>query len=150
MIQGSNQSVWSAPLANVKWHSEVPPVTVTSQLIRLITNFMTLIPNFTLIPNLTFTELWEVSMEYLQRVLHASRELLAFRTPGSIPFWDLHMFLLLRSFFLNLSWFSWLFHFEYPWGSVLSWFCILFHARLWWMATYHLSRQYANHIFKQL
>ena len=29
--------------------------------------------------------LWVVSMEHLQRVLHASRESLSFRTPGSVP-----------------------------------------------------------------
>ena len=37
------------------------------------------------VPNLTFTELREVSMEHLRRVWHASRERLPFRTPGSVP-----------------------------------------------------------------
>ena len=56
--------------------------TVTSQPIRLSTNFMTLIPT------LTFTELRVVSIEHLQRGWHASRERLPFRTPGSVPqFW---------------------------------------------------------------
>ena len=55
------------------------PVPVTSQLIRLSTNFMTLIPC------LTFTELRVVSIEHLRRVWHASRECLPFRTPGSVP-----------------------------------------------------------------
>ena len=41
--------------ANVEWHSD-PWTTVTSQPIRLSTNFMTFIPR------LTFTELWVVSM----------------------------------------------------------------------------------------
>ena len=40
----------------------------------------------TLIPTLTFTELRVVSMEHRQRVLHASRERLPLRTPGSVPF----------------------------------------------------------------
>ena len=40
----------------------------------------------TLIPNLAFTELWVVSTEHLQRVWHASRARLPFRTPGSVPF----------------------------------------------------------------
>ena len=53
--------------------------TVTSLPIRLSTNFMTFIPS------LTFTELWVVSMEHLQRVWLASRERLPFRTPGSVP-----------------------------------------------------------------
>ena len=69
--------MWSLPLTNVKWHADPWP-TVTSQPIRLSINFMTLIPS------LTFTELWVVSMEHLQRVLHASRERLPFRTPGSV------------------------------------------------------------------
>ena len=63
---------------NVKWHSDPWP-TVTSLPIRLSTNFMTFIPS------LTFTELWVVSMEHLQRVWLASRERLPFRTPGSVP-----------------------------------------------------------------
>ena len=45
----------------------------------LPTNFMTFIPS------LTFTELWVVSMEHLQRVWLASRERLPFRTLGSVP-----------------------------------------------------------------
>ena len=47
--------------------------------IRLSTNFITFIPS------LTFTELWVVSMEHMQRVWLASRERLPFRTPGSVP-----------------------------------------------------------------
>ena len=39
----------------------------------------------TFIPSLTFTELWVVSMEHLQRVWLASRERLPLRTPGSVP-----------------------------------------------------------------
>ena len=39
----------------------------------------------TLIPSLTFTELWVVSMEHLQRVWYASRERLPFRTLCSVP-----------------------------------------------------------------
>ena len=56
-----------------------PWPTVTSQPIRHSTNFMTFIPS------LTFTELWVVSIEHLQRVWIASRERLPFRTPGSAP-----------------------------------------------------------------
>ena len=79
MILFSNTTaIWSLPLTNVKWLSDPWP-TVTSQPIRLSTNFMTLIPS------LTFTELWVVSIEHLQRVWHASRERLPFRTPGSVP-----------------------------------------------------------------
>ena len=77
-IRGSYSGIWSVPLTDVKWHSDPWP-TVTSQPIRLSTNFMTLIPT------LTFTELRVVSMEHWQRVWHASRERLPFRTPGSVP-----------------------------------------------------------------
>ena len=47
-IRGSYSAIWSIPLPNVKWHSDPWP-TVTSQPIRLSTNFMTFIPslNFT-------------------------------------------------------------------------------------------------------
>ena len=41
-----NNFGWSIPLTNVKWHSDPWP-TVTSQPIRLSTNFMTLIPSLT-------------------------------------------------------------------------------------------------------
>ena len=77
-IRGSCWAIWSNPLTNVKWHSDPWP-TVTSLPIRLSTNFMTFIPS------LTFTELWVVSMEHLQRVWLASRERLPLRTPGSVP-----------------------------------------------------------------
>ena len=49
-----------SPSHELYWHSDPLPVTVTFQLIRLSTNFMTLIPS------LTFTELRIVSMENLQ------------------------------------------------------------------------------------
>ena len=67
-----------SPLTNVTRHSDPWP-TVTSQPIRLPTNFMTLILR------LTFTKLWVVSMWHLQRVWHANRERSPFRTPGSVP-----------------------------------------------------------------
>ena len=38
------------------------------------------------VPNLTFTELRTVLMEYLRRVWYAIRERLSFQTPGSVPF----------------------------------------------------------------
>ena len=64
---------------------------MTSQPIRLSTNFMTLIPS------LTFTKLLVASMENYQRVWHASRERLHFLTPGSVPlFLDLLVLQLLR------------------------------------------------------
>ena len=53
----------------------------------------------TLIPTLTFTELRVVSIEHLQRVWHASRERLPFRTPGSAPFLGLAYTLIVETSF---------------------------------------------------
>ena len=92
-LRGSYLAIWSLPLTNVKWHSDPWP-TVTSQLIRLFTNFMTLIPS------LSFTELWVVSMEHLQRVWLASKERLPFRTPVSVPFLGLACVPIVKSRFL--------------------------------------------------
>ena len=110
-IRGSYSAIWSLPFTNVKWHSDPWP-TVTSQPIRLSTNFMTLLPIY------TFNELWVVSMEHLRRVVHASKERLPFRIPGSVPLfgtclcsncWDqiprtCHVFT--RLFTLNTPWYS--------------------------------------------
>ena len=90
-------------------------VTVTSQPIRLSTNSVTLIPSF------IFIELRVVSMEHLQRLWHASRERIPFRTPGSVP--------LFGACVCSNCWdqFSWTcrlfstFHLKYP--SELSRFC---------------------------
>ena len=114
-IQGSYSAIWSLPFTNVMRHSDPRPVTVTSQLIRLFTKSMTLIPN------LTITELRVVSMEHLQWVLHASREHLPFQTPGFVPFWDFLMLQLLRPVFPNLLCLFSTFHLECP--SVLFLFC---------------------------
>ena len=93
-IRGSYSAILSLPLKNVKWHYDPSP-TVTSQ---LSIDFMTLIPS------LTFTKYWVVSMEHLQRMLYASRERLPFRAPGSVPpFWDLLVLqLLMRTDSSNL------------------------------------------------
>ena len=55
---------------------------------------------------------------HLQRVWHVSRERLPFRAPGSVPFWDLPMFQLLRQVFPTLPCLFLTFNLEYP--SVLS------------------------------
>ena len=66
--------------------------------------------------------LWVVSIEHLQRVWHASRERLPFRTPGSVAhFCDLLMLQLLRPNSSNLPCLYSTFHLEYP--LVLSRFC---------------------------
>ena len=61
------------------------------------TNFMTFIPS------LTFTELWVVSMEHMQRVWLASRERLPFRTPGSVPHLGLANAPIVETKFLELA-----------------------------------------------
>ena len=136
-IRGSCWAIWSNPLTNVKWHSDPWP-TVTSLPIRLSTNFMTFIPS------LTFTELWVVSMEHLQRVWLASRERLPFRTPGSVPpFWDLLMLQLLRPNSSNLPCLYSTFHLEYP--LVLSRFLLWSNHWILWYPREDaggLSREY--------
>ena len=77
-IRGSYSTIRSLPLTNVNWHSDPWPATVTAMPVRPFTNSMTLIPS------LTLTEIRVVSMERLQRVCHANRERLPFRTPDSV------------------------------------------------------------------
>ena len=93
---GPYSAIWSLPLTNVKWHSDPWP-TVTSKPIRLSTNFITLIPN------LSFTEFWVVSLEHLQRAWHASRERLPFQTPVPSPFGGLACAPIVETRFLELS-----------------------------------------------
>ena len=102
----------------LNWHSDTWPVTVTSEPIRLSTNFITLMPG------LTFTELRVISMYNLQWVWLASRECLPFWTPGSVPLlgtclyshcWD--------QFNRTMPYLFSTFHLEYP--SVLPRFCDL-------------------------
>ena len=57
----------------------------------------------TFIPILTFTELWVVSMEHMQRVWLASRERLPFRTPGSVPHLGLANVPIVETKFLELA-----------------------------------------------
>ena len=95
-IRGSYSSIRSLPLMNVKWHSD-PWLTMTSQAIRLPTNFMTLIPR------LTFTELWVASSKHLQRVWHVSRECFSFLTPGSVPLLGLACAPIVETTFLELA-----------------------------------------------
>ena len=105
--------------------------------IRLSTNLMTFIPS------LAFTELWVISMEHVQRVRHASRERLPFRTPGSVSrfgtclcsnCWDriprtCHVFT--RFFTLNTPWYFLDFAFKVPrpsgpitGNSILNWYLV--------------------------
>ena len=66
-------------------------------------------------------------MEHLQRVWHANRERLPFRTPGSVPqFWDLLVLQILRPDSSNLPCLYSTFHLEYP--LVLFRFCFAIHV----------------------
>ena len=102
------------------WHSDPWPGTVTSQMIKLSSNSMTLRPS------LTFIELWVVSMEHLQRVWHASRTRLHFRTPGSVPFIWLAYTPIVKTSFTDLA--VSILDFS-PWIS-LGTFSILLQARV--------------------
>ena len=82
------------PLTNFKWHSDPWP-TVTSQPIWLSTNCMRLIPS------LTFTELWVVSMEHLQCGMPAGNAYPSGHLVPS-PFRDLLVLQLLRPDSSNL------------------------------------------------
>ena len=82
-------------------------------------NRLDISPFYDLDTSLTFTELKMVSMEYSQRVWHASRERLAFRTPGSVPLFACA--LIVEARFLELAMSLLDFLFEYP--LVLSRFC---------------------------
>ena len=59
--------------------------------------------SMTFIPSLTFTELWVVSMDHLQRVWLANRERLPFRTPGSVRLLRLACAPIVETRFLELA-----------------------------------------------
>ena len=82
------------------------------QPILLFTNIMTLIPS------LNSTELRVVSIEHLQRLWHANRERLPFRTPGSVPFLGYAYAPHVATSFWNLPCRLHTFNLDYP--SVLS------------------------------
>ena len=107
---------------------------MTSLPIRLSTNFMTFIPS------LTFTELWVVSMEHLQRVWLASRERFPSGHLVPSPFWDLLMLQLLRPNSSNLLCLYSTFHLEYP--LVLSRFCFMCPRGRWFHIIRVSSKQY--------
>ena len=78
MVDTGISAIWSIPLSNVKWHSGPWPNSdfPTNQAFHQFHDLDT---------ELDLRRLWVVSMEHLQRVWHASRERLPFRTPGSVP-----------------------------------------------------------------
>ena len=72
-------------------------------LVRHYTNFVTMLLISTLLPNLTFSLLREVSIEHLQRVRHANRGCLLLLTTWPVLLWDLHVFYCWNQNLLNLS-----------------------------------------------
>ena len=52
-----------------------------------------------LIPNLTFTESLEVSMDRLRRIWDASKERLPFQAPASVPFLELEYVVIIENIF---------------------------------------------------
>ena len=68
-----------------------------------------------------FTELWhhrigEVSTEYIQRMWHVNNGRWLLRTPGTVPLWDLRVFLCWDQSILNVSC-SWTFEFRTSLGT---------------------------------
>ena len=101
-IRGSYSAIWSLPLTNVKWHSDLWQ-TVTSQPIRLFTNSMTLIPSLTL---------HRIMSGFHGRVL-VTRPDTWFRP----PVWNLLVLQLLRpdSSFLPCPYSTFIFTLDTPW-----------------------------------
>ena len=114
-LLGSYSTIWSIPLTNVKWHSDPWP-TVTSQPIRLSTNFMTLIPSLTSTDYEWFP--WSICNGCGMPAGNAYPS--GHLVPS--PFWDLLMLQLLRPNSSNLPCLYSTFHLEYP--LVLSRFCL--------------------------
>ena len=119
-IRGSYSATWSLPLTNVKWPFDPWP-TVTSQPIRLFINIMTLIPS------LTFTELWVVSMENLQQARYVSWEYLPSGHLGPSPFLGFACVPIVDTWFLELALSLLNFSPWIPLGTFLSAFGAFFH-----------------------
>ena len=109
---------------------------MTSKPIRLSTNFMTFIPS------LTFTD-YDWSMEHLQRVWHASRERLPFRTPGSVPHCGTCLCYNYWPDSLKLPCLYSTFHLEYP--LVLSRFClVMVSCRIQQYVSYKVTGEFSS------
>ena len=117
-LRGSYSAIWSNPLTNVKWHSDPWP-TVTSQPIRLSTNFHDL-----------YTEL---DLHRIMSGFHGAFATGVASQQGTHilpdtwfhpPFGDLLVLQLLRPNSSNLPCLYSTFHLEYP--LVLTRFCFFF------------------------
>ena len=117
-IRGSYSAIWSIRLTNVKWHSDPWP-TVTSQPIRLSTNFMTLHRTW---PSLIMSGFHGA---FATGVACPSGHLVPSHHCGTClcSKWDLLVLQLLRPDSSNLPCLYSTFHLEYP--LVLSWFCLV-------------------------
>ena len=113
-IWRSYKTLWSLPLANVKWHSKAWPVAVTSQPIRLDTNLWPWIKClchriesdlflFLWIPNVACTESREVSIEHGDECGMKAGN--AYPSGHLVPFLfgDLNMLYVVRQAFPNLK-----------------------------------------------
>ena len=121
--------MWSVPLGNMKRHSKVRPITMTSRWTRLYMNyqFMTLILNLT-IPNYDRFP-WSICTGCgipARNAYHSGH-------PVPFPFWDLCIVLKLRPFFQICQDF-WNFSLRIPLGavSILS-FCQKSWAWRFWL-----------------
>ena len=86
----------------------------------ILHQFANLLPNWTLLPILTFLSYFGGFHRILQRLRLANRERLLLQTPGPVPFRDLHLFLCWDHFHLSWSWFRTL-NFEH---SLVLLFCL--------------------------
>ena len=131
---------YEVSLSRHNLHSDPWPI-VTSEPIRLSNDYITLMPS------LTFTELWVVSMEHLQRVWYASKKRLPFRTPDSVPpFWDLLVLQLLRPDSSNLPCLYSNFYLEYPLVISRFYFAMLFPLTSAFRS-YDFARYYLSFLF---
>ena len=85
-IWGSHQTLWSLLLPNVTWHSGTWPYTMTPSIDQTLHQFANLLPNWTLLPILTFLPNFGGFHRSLQRVRLANGGRLLLRTPGPVPF----------------------------------------------------------------
>ena len=80
------KKLWSLPLPDVTWHSGTWPYTMTPSIDQTLHQFANLLPNWTLLPILTFLPNFGGFHRTLQRVRLANRGRLLLRTPGPVQF----------------------------------------------------------------
>ena len=85
-IWGSHQTLWSLPLPNVTWHCGILSYTMTPSIDQTLYQFANLLPKWTLIPIFTLLPNLGGFHRTLQWVRLVTRGRLLLRTPGPVPF----------------------------------------------------------------